>query len=92
MLSCQRLVKSVLAKSHSVKGTRRYLRSGGENNWPLASVILSLIIAHQPLKLKELLCFGEDPFQDKTWGASGWSQMETAKHSTLSRVFMMDVE
>ena len=63
MLSCQKLGKSVVAKSDSVKGMTRAIRSGGENMCPLVSAILILMEAHQPWKRKELLSFGEAPLK-----------------------------
>ena len=63
--ACQKLVKSVPSKSHSVKRTTRSSLSGEESIWPLVSVTLTLMVVHQPWRRNELLSFGGDPLNYK---------------------------
>ena len=47
------------------------------------------MVVHQPWKLRELLFSGGDQLNCTTCITNGWSQMGTAKHSTLLKMCMM---
>ena len=61
------------------------LKSGFLNT----SVILTLLVAHQPWRVKELLSCGVDQLIITTSGISGWFVIETVKHLILLNMFMV---
>lgn len=88
-LHCQKLVKSVPSKSHSVKGMTRSSLGGEESIWPLVSVTLTLMVVHQPWRRNELFSFGGDPLnykKKKNNITSGWCLTETGKLSKLLKI------
>lgn len=89
--ACQKLVKSVPSKSHSVKGMTRSSLSGEESIWPLVSVTLTLMVVHQPWRRNELLSFGGDPLNYKKkhykWMVSNGDRKA---FKTFENLYMLD--
>ena len=89
--ACQKLVKSVPSKSHSVKRTTRSSLSGEESIWPLVSVTLTLMVVHQPWRRNELLTFGGDPLNYKKkhykWMVSNGDRKA---FKTFENLYMLD--
>ena len=90
-LYCQKLVKSVPSKSHSVKGMTRSSLRGEESIWPLVSVTLTLMVVHQPWRRNELLSFGGDPLNYKKkhykWMVSNGDRKA---FKTFENLYMLD--
>ena len=90
--ACQKLVKSVPSKSHSVKGMTRSSLSGEESIWPLVSVTLTLMVVHQPWRRNELLSFGGDPLNYKKKKHYKWmvSNGDRKAFKTFENLYMLD--